>query len=218
VVLSDLDGRVTYANDSWIQLFGYARSREVVGRHASEFAESPEEADRVVAAILAEGKWTGEASARKKNGERFFIEISGGVLRNPHGTPLGSGALTAGISEPIGLDAISLIGLYGLIAYVVRLRTHEIGIRLALGATREKVFFELFRQGAQLVFAGVVVGVATAIALRGIASTFVFGVTTADPLTYLIAALAFSGAALAAVIMPARRASRVQPINALRFE
>jgi predicted permease len=113
---------------------------------------------------------------------------------------------------------LAVIGLYGLIAYVVRLRTHEIGIRLALGATREKVFFELFRQGAQLVFAGVVVGVATAIALRGIASTFVFGVTTADPLTYLIAALAFSGAALAAVIIPARRASRVQPINALRLE
>jgi putative ABC transport system permease protein len=113
---------------------------------------------------------------------------------------------------------LAVIGLYGVIAYVVRLRTHEIGIRLALGATREKVFFELFRQGAHLVFAGVVVGVATAIALRGIASTFVFGVTTADPLTYLIAALAFSGAALAAVIIPARRASRVQPINALRFE
>jgi putative ABC transport system permease protein len=68
------------------------------------------------------------------------------------------------------------------------------------------------------VFAGLVVGVATAIALRGVASTFVFGVTTGDPLTYLVAALAFSAAALAAVIIPARRASRVQPINALRFE
>jgi putative ABC transport system permease protein len=113
---------------------------------------------------------------------------------------------------------LAVIGLYGLIAYIVRLRTHEIGIRLALRATREKVFFELFRQGAQLVFAGLVVGVATAIALRGVASTFVFGVTTGDPLTYLVAALAFSAAALAAVIIPARRASRVQPINALRFE
>ena len=113
---------------------------------------------------------------------------------------------------------LAVIGLHGLIAYVVRLRTHEIGIRLALGATRERVFFELFRQGAQLVFVGLVLGVATAVVLRGIASTFVFGVTTADPLTYLVAALAFSGAALLAVIIPARRASRVQPINALRFE
>jgi predicted permease len=113
---------------------------------------------------------------------------------------------------------LALIGVYGLVAYVVTLRTHEIGIRLALGATRERVFFELFGQGARLVSAGLVVGVAAAIALRQMASTFVFGVTTADPLTYLVAALTFSGLALAAVIIPARRASRVQPITALRFE
>jgi putative ABC transport system permease protein len=113
---------------------------------------------------------------------------------------------------------LAVIGLYGLIAYVVRLRTHEIGIRLALGATREQVFLGLFRQGAQLVFAGLVVGIAAAIALREMASTFVFGVTTADPLTYLVAALMFSIVALAAVVIPARRASRVQPIHALRFE
>jgi hypothetical protein len=113
---------------------------------------------------------------------------------------------------------LAVIGLYGLIAYVVRLKTHEIGIRLALGATRENVFFELVAQGAQLVFAGLVVGVAAAIALRGIASTFVFGVTATDPLTYLVAALVFSALALAAVIIPARRASRVQPMKALRVE
>jgi len=113
---------------------------------------------------------------------------------------------------------LAVIGVYGLIAYVVTLRTHEIGIRLALGATREKIFFELFGQGAQLVFAGLAGGVAAAIALREMASTFVFGVTTADPVTYLVAALTFSGLGLVAVIIPARRASRVQPINALRFE
>ena len=113
---------------------------------------------------------------------------------------------------------LAVIGVYGLIAYVVTLRTHEIGIRLALGATREKVFFELFGHGAQLVFSGLIVGVATAVALRKIASTFVFGVTTGDPLTYLVAALTFSGVALAAVIIPARRASRIEPISALRFE
>src|SRR5712691_1456967 len=113
---------------------------------------------------------------------------------------------------------LAVIGVYGLIAYVVTLRTHEIGIRLALGATREKVFFELFGQGAQLVFAGLIVGVAGAVALRKIASTFIFGVTTGDPLTYLFAALTFSAVALAAVIIPARRASRIDPTSALRFE
>jgi putative ABC transport system permease protein len=113
---------------------------------------------------------------------------------------------------------LAVIGVYGLIAYIVTLRTHEIGIRLALGATREKVFFDLFGEGAQLVFAGLIVGVAAAVALRQIASTFVFGVTTADPLTYLFATLTFSGVALAAVIIPARRASRVDPMVALRYE
>jgi putative ABC transport system permease protein len=113
---------------------------------------------------------------------------------------------------------LAAIGVYGLIAYVVTQRTHEIGIRLALGATREKVFAELFGQGARLMFAGLIVGIAAAVALRGIASRFIFGVTTADPLTYLFAALTFSAVALAAVIIPARRASRIEPINALRFE
>ena len=113
---------------------------------------------------------------------------------------------------------LAVIGVYGLSAYVVTLRTHEIGIRLALGATREKVFFELFGQGAQLVFAGLIVGVAGAVALRKSASTFIFGVTTGDPLTYLFAALTFSAVALAAVIIPARRASRIEPTSALRFE
>jgi putative ABC transport system permease protein len=113
---------------------------------------------------------------------------------------------------------LAVIGVYGLIAYVVTLRTHEIGIRLALGATREKIFFEQFGQGAQLVLAGLIIGVAAAVALRQIVSTFVFGVTTEDPLTYLLAALTFSGVALAAIIIPARRASRIEPISALRFE
>jgi len=112
----------------------------------------------------------------------------------------------------------AVIGVFGLVAYIVTMRTHEIGIRLALGATREKVFFELFRQGARLVFAGLIVGVAGAVALRKIASTFIFGVTTGDPLTYLFAAVTFSAVALTAVIFPARRASRIEPTSALRFE
>ena len=113
---------------------------------------------------------------------------------------------------------LAVIGVYGLIAYVVTERSHEIGIRLALGATRARVFFELFGEGARLVSAGLVIGVAAAVALREIASTFVFGITTGDPVTYLAAALTFCAVALAAVIVPARRASRIEPISALRLE
>ena len=67
-------------------------------------------------------------------------------------------------------------------------------------------------------FAGLIVGVAGAVALRKVASTFIFGVTADDPLTYLFAALTFSAVALAAVMIPARRASLIEPTSALRFE
>jgi ABC-type antimicrobial peptide transport system permease subunit len=113
---------------------------------------------------------------------------------------------------------LATIGLYGLIAYIVTQRTHEIGIRVALGATREAVFLDLLGAGARLVAAGLVVGLTAAVALREAASKLVFGITTSDPLTYVLAALAFSGVALAAVVIPALRASRVEPISALRCE
>ena len=111
---------------------------------------------------------------------------------------------------------LAAIGVYGLIAYVVAQRTHEIGIRLALGAARGTVFRALFGQGARLVLAGLVIGVAAAVALRGVMSAFLFGVTAADPVSYLLAAGAFASVALAAVALPARRASRVEPVRALR--
>ena len=75
--------------------------------------------------------------------------------------------------------------------YVVTQRTHEIGIRLALGATRGTVFRDLFRHGARLVSAGLVIGVVAAVALRGVVSALLFGVTPGDPVSYLMAAAAF---------------------------
>jgi putative ABC transport system permease protein len=113
---------------------------------------------------------------------------------------------------------LAAVGVYGLIGYVVTQRTHEIGIRLALGATGGKVFFELLCEGGRLVAAGLVIGIAAAIALRGVTSSLLFGVTPGDPLTYVMAATAFLGVAFAAVMIPARRASRVEPISALRYE
>jgi len=113
---------------------------------------------------------------------------------------------------------LAAIGVYGLIAFIVSQRTHEIGIRLALGATREKVFFELFAQGTRLVAVGLGLGLAAAVAVRKFAETFVFGVTTADPVTYAAAASALAAIAFAAVIIPARRAASVDPSDALRNE
>ena len=113
---------------------------------------------------------------------------------------------------------LAAIGVYGLLAYIVTQRTHEIGIRLALGATRANVFRELFGHGARLVAAGLVIGAVVAMGLRGVVSTLLFGVTPGDPISYLVAGAAFLGVALAAVAIPARRASVVQPVNALRHE
>ena len=128
--------------------------------------------------------------------------------------------LQTGLVASFAIIAVVLaaIGIYGLVAYVVRLRTHEIGIRLALGATRERVFVELFGRGAQLVLAGLAAGLVAAIALRSIASSFVFGITTTDPLAYVAAALAFVVVAFAAVVVPARRAAAVEPIVALHLD
>ena len=113
---------------------------------------------------------------------------------------------------------LAAIGVYGLIAYAVSQQTREIGIRLALGATRRKVFLEMLARGARLVAAGLACGVTAAFGLRNVASSFVFGVTTADPSTYLLAALTFSGVALAAVVIPAWRGARVEPMGALRSD
>jgi putative ABC transport system permease protein len=113
---------------------------------------------------------------------------------------------------------LAVIGVYGLIAYLVTQRTHEIGIRLALGATARRIFGELVAEGAGLVVSGLVVGLAAAVLLRRLLSTLVFGITSGDPVTYVLATLAFLVIALAAVVVPARRGARVEPIHALRTE
>jgi putative ABC transport system permease protein len=110
------------------------------------------------------------------------------------------------------------IGIYGLIAYVVTQRTHEIGIRLALGATRGQVFRAMFSQGVRLTFTGLALGVMAAVGLRGVVSTLLFGVTPSDRVSYLLAAVVFGAVALVVAALPARRASRVDPTTALRYE
>lgn len=114
--------------------------------------------------------------------------------------------------------ALATIGVYGLSAYVVTQRTREIGIRLALGATRERVFFDVLRHGAALLALGLIVGLIATVATRQILSKLVFGVTTGDPSTYLLAAVTFAAVALVATVIPARRATRIEPTRALRCE
>src|SRR5215203_3791346 len=119
-----------------------------------------------------------------------------------------------------GLVALSLsaIGIYGLMAYSVEQRTQEIGIRLALGAKVTQVKRMVVLQGMRLAIIGVVVGIAAAIGLSRVIATFLFGVDSWDPAVFVGAPAVLTVVALAAAWIPARRASRVNPIEALRYE
>jgi putative ABC transport system permease protein len=113
---------------------------------------------------------------------------------------------------------LAVTGVYGLLAYVVTERTHEIGIRLALGAARAEVFRLVFGQGVRLAAAGLVLGVLIAAALRGLVVSLLFGVAASDSATYVTAAAVFAIAALVAAALPAAAAARVDANAALRHE
>jgi len=113
---------------------------------------------------------------------------------------------------------LAAIGIYGLMAYTVEQRTQEIGIRLALGADGARVKNMVVAQGMRLAIVGVVVGVAASFALTRLIATFLFGVAPNDPLVFVSVPVLLTLVALVAVWWPARRASRVDPLSALRYE
>jgi ABC-type antimicrobial peptide transport system permease subunit len=113
---------------------------------------------------------------------------------------------------------LAAIGIYGLMAYSVEQRTQEIGIRLALGAQGSQVKNMVVLQGMRLALVGVVIGVAVSFYLAKTISSFLYGVTQRDPLVFIGVPVLLSIVSLLAVWFPARRASRVDPIVALRYE
>jgi predicted permease len=113
---------------------------------------------------------------------------------------------------------LAAIGIYGLMAYSVEQRTQEIGIRMALGAQAEQVRRMIVGQGMTLALAGVVIGLGAAFGLAQLIKSLLFGVTARDPLAFAGVPILLAAVALAAVWLPARRASKVDPIIALRVE
>ncbi len=113
---------------------------------------------------------------------------------------------------------LAALGIYGVVAFSVTRRTQEIGIRMSLGAGRDNILRLVLGEGARIVALGVVIGIAASLAITRLISTLLFGISATDPLTFVAVAVLLSAVALVASYIPARRATRVDPLVALRYE
>jgi ABC-type antimicrobial peptide transport system permease subunit len=124
------------------------------------------------------------------------------------------------ISSSLGILGLFLasLGIYGLMSYSVAQRTHELGIRIALGADRSDILKLVLGQGLRISLVGLAVGLAIALAVTRVIAAMLYGVKPTDPATFGGVSVLLTAVALLASYLPARRAAKVEPLEALRYE
>jgi ABC-type antimicrobial peptide transport system permease subunit len=142
------------------------------------------------------------------------------TLKSFRDAGLGQERVSAALLSGFGVLAVALaaIGLYGVLAFAVARRTHEIGIRMALGASRSNVLGLVTRQGMALTLVGLAAGLICAFGLTRLIASSLYGVQPTDPITFISAGAFVAVVALVASYIPGRRAAKVDPMVALRHE
>ncbi len=179
-------------------------------RHRYLFVRSPLPASSVAAAIRK------EVATIDRRQPLTSVKTMADVI-GAKTAPRRFNAWLLGVFATVAL-VLATLGIYSVISYSITLRTQEIGIRMALGAQRPAILMMVLRKGMLLTVVGTVLGVAGAFVLTRWMSSMLFGVSASDPATYAIVVLVSLGAALFASSIPARRATRVDPLVALRYE
>jgi predicted permease len=207
----------------------------VIGVVADARQEGLENPAGLMAYVPSAGEWSDDLVLRSRNDPRMLVAAVReqvraidsnlaidhvGVLSDLlslHESQRKFNALLLGSLAFIAL-LLATVGIYGTVSYWVKQHTPEIGIRMALGADQKNIFAHVIKNGMQLIFAGIAIGIAGVLAATQVIASLLFGVTPSDPATFAAIATLLTLAALAACWIPARRAMRVDPLVALRYE